>query len=230
MHSRASVLRSNSGNVPACSVGWATMPDPVAALRLAERVAEAARSLGLETALIGAAALAVHRYTRGTEDIDLAVAVDPQRQLVALDKELSAQGFATRLRMPDDDDPLGGVLTVSSGDLADGDAVDLVEVVNFSNPWRAIRSPARVAIARALPLPGSRLRCVTVEDLVALKLYAGGFQDHADIVQLLARNPEVDLECVRETAAPFDRDHVLERLIGQAQALALELGRHRRPE
>jgi hypothetical protein len=231
MRSRASGLRSNSGNVPACCVGSATMPDPADALRLAERVAEAARSLGLESALIGAAALAVHRYTRGTEDIDLAVAVDPQRQLLALERELSARGLATRIRMPDDEDPLGGVLSVwgGCGDGADGDSADLVEVVNFFNPWRTTRSPARDAIRRALPLPGSPLRCVTLEDLVALKLYAGGLNDHADIVQLLARNPNADLERVRGTAASFDRDQVLERLIEQATALAKGLARQRDP-
>jgi hypothetical protein len=98
-------LRSNSGNAPACCVCSATTSDPAAALRLAERVAEAASSLGLESALTGAAALAVHRYTRGTEDIDLAVAVDPQRQLLALERELSARGLATRIRMPDDEAP-----------------------------------------------------------------------------------------------------------------------------
>jgi uncharacterized membrane protein len=53
------------------------MLDPAQSIALAERVVTAARQLGFETALIGAAALAVHRYTRGTEDIDLAVAVDP---------------------------------------------------------------------------------------------------------------------------------------------------------
>ena len=78
-------------------------------------------------------------------------------------------------------------------------------------------------------MPGSPLRCVTLEDLVALKLYAGGLNDHADIVQLLARNPNADLERVRGTAASFDRDQVLERLIEQATALAKGLARQRDP-
>jgi hypothetical protein len=90
------------------------MLDPAASLALAEQVAQAAKQLGFDTALIGAAALAVHRYTRGTD-----------------------------------------------------------------NPGRIVDTPAGAAIARAQPLPGSSLRCVTIEDLVALKLYAGGLADHA---------------------------------------------------
>ncbi len=203
------------------------MPDSNAILRLAERVAEAARSLGFESALIGAAALAVHRYTRGTEDIDLAVSVDPQRHLPELQRHLSAQSLVTELRMPDDDDPLGGLLSVR--DESDGGS-EIVDVVNFFNPWHSGRSPARDAIARAQPLPGTSLRCVTIEDLVALKLYAGGLQDHADIVQLLARNPDVDTDLLRRVAGPFDRGHALDHLIEQAAALGARAGRHRRPE
>ncbi|MCB1636536.1 MAG: hypothetical protein KDI51_18245 [Xanthomonadales bacterium] len=44
-------------------VNWAKMLDSAAALALAEQVSETARTVGFETALIGATALAVHRYT-----------------------------------------------------------------------------------------------------------------------------------------------------------------------
>ncbi len=83
------------------------MPDPATSLALAWQVAETARQLGLDSALIGAAALAVHRYTRGTKDIDLAVAVDHHRELVALGKAFVSCRLHTRLRLPDDEAPLG---------------------------------------------------------------------------------------------------------------------------
>lgn len=191
------------------------MVDPQASLALAEQVAETARRLGLETALIGAAALAVHRYTRGTEDLDLAVHVDPHTGLVDLQQALESEGLRTELRFPDDDDPLGGVLAVQLL-ASDGEPVAVVEVVNFHNPGRLAPTPAPQAIARAQALSDSALRCVKIEDLVALKLYAGGLADHADVVQLLARNREVDLSAVRAAASPFDRDGLLESLIEQA--------------
>jgi hypothetical protein len=192
------------------------MLDPAATLALAERVAETARHLGVDTALIGAAALAVHGYTRGTEDIDLAVAVDPHGHLHALQRALEASGLGTTLRLPDDDDPLGGVLVAWTSETDDGEPVDVVEVVNFRNPARFSPTPAPGAIARARPLAGSSLRCVMIEDLVAFKLYAGGLADLADIEQLLARNPDADLAAIRSVATPFDAGGHLETLIERA--------------
>jgi hypothetical protein len=42
------------------------------ALSLAERIATLASELGIQTALIGASALAAHNYIRATIDVDLA--------------------------------------------------------------------------------------------------------------------------------------------------------------
>lgn len=195
------------------------MLNPDQTLVLAERVALAAESLGIANALIGAAALAVHGYTRGTEDIDLATAVPPDTRLEALARALEAEGLCTRLRMPDEDDPIGGVLTVWSSVDESGHPMDIVEVVNFFNPLRPTSNPARSAIARAEPLSGVHLRCVSLPDLVALKLYAGSLADHADIVEVLARNADPDLDEVRSAATPFDRGHRLEQLIDEAERL-----------
>lgn len=126
-----------------------------------------------------------------------------------------SQGLNTQLRLPDDEDPLGGVLVVWVEAADGGEPVDVVEVVNFRNPGRVIATPAPAAIARAQSLAGSSLRCVTIEDLVALKLYAGGLSDLADIEQLLAHNPDADLDAIRAVAAPFDRDGHLDMLIGR---------------
>ena len=169
--------------------------------------------------MIGAAALSVHGYTRGTKDLDLAVLIDPYTKLRALRDALVASGLQCELRMPDDDDPLGGLLAIRDLRGEDAEAVDLVEVVNFGNPYRPRHTPAAAAMARAEPVAGTSLRCVTFEDLVAFKLYAGNLPDLADIQQLLARNPDVDLASLRAVAAPFDRHGKLDALIASARAL-----------
>lgn len=191
------------------------MLDPDQTLGLAERVALAAERLGIRTALIGAAALAVHGYARGTEDVDLATVVGPDTGLRAVAGALADAGLETELRLPDEDDPLGGVLVIRG---PGGDS-DVVEVVNFLNPLRPRTNPAAMAIARAYPLEGVQLRCVALADLVALKLYAGSRSDLADIVQLLARNPDADPNALRSIAGPFDRSGCLESLISEARAL-----------
>jgi hypothetical protein len=192
------------------------MLDPARSIALAERVADIARRLGFESALIGAGALAVHRYTRGTEGIDLAVDLDPGLQLAGLAQALPDNGLRATLRPPDDDDPLGGVITIHPALDDPGGPDDRVEVVNFRNPGNPVRNPGPGALARTRPLPESALRCVTVEVLVALKLYAGGLADHADIVELLARNPDVDPAQLRAIASPFDAKGILEGLVEQA--------------
>jgi hypothetical protein len=206
-------------------VNAANMLDPESSLSLAERVAVACSELGFECALIGAAALAVHRYARGTEDVDLAVNVDPLSQLATLERALMAGGLRTRLRLPDEDDSLGGVLAIWSAEDADGSPVDTVDVVNFHNPFNPVRNPGAAAIARARPLDDLAIRCVTLEDLIALKLYAGGLTDRADIVELLVQNPDADIALIRSTAAPFDVDDGLDRLIDAARKQLAENAR-----
>lgn len=184
------------------------MLDPDKTLALAEQVSQAAESLGIQTALIGATALAVHGFTRGTDDVDLASVVPPDtlRQLLTVSK---AAGLKAKLRLPDDDLP-GGVLVVWASEDQNGDPIDVGEVVNFYNPLRPVANPAAKAIARAFPLDVLRLRCVALPDLVALKLYAGSGGDLNDIVQLLANNPDTDLDAVRSIAQPFDKANSLD--------------------
>jgi hypothetical protein len=192
------------------------MDDP-APFQLAERVAEAARKLGIETALIGAIALAAHNYVRGTDDVDLAVAVDRRTVLRGLEQALIELGLHAELRMPADQDDLGGVLGIWEHEDADGRPLDLVEVVNFHNPYRPKPNPAKAAIENALRLDErTHLKYVRLADLVALKLYAGSRTDLADVCEVLARNPDADLEEIRRVAKPYDAAGELERLIAEA--------------
>lgn len=191
------------------------MLDPDKSLELAEQVARAAENLGIKTALIGASALAVHGYTRGTEVIDFAAAVPPDR-LQQLLSAMRAAGLRADLRLPDDEDPLGGVLVVWASVDENGDPTDVVEVVNFYNPLHPVANPGSQAIARAVDLEALHLRCVALADLVALKLYAGGGGDLNDVVQLLAHNPDTDLDKLRSIAQPFDKANALDALMEEA--------------
>lgn len=173
------------------------MDEQATPVELAERVAGIAHSLGIETVLIGAYALAAHHYVRGTSDIDLASDVSLER-LQLLQRELETDGFKTRLLKPDEEDELGGKLVVWKQSNEDGDPVDPVEVVNYSNPYRPRRTPATQAIKNAISLEGKpALRYPRLADLIALKLYAGSLRDEADVVELLVKNPDEDLEEIR---------------------------------
>lgn len=156
--------------------------------------------------VIGAAALAAHGYVRFTEDLDLGVNTD----LGTLEKiadELRMAGFDVELGEPDGQDPLGGVVDVRG-------PFGLVQIVNYGGRFPAVID-AGLAAADTVVRPGSRLRIVPLPHLVALKLYAGGMKSRADIVELLARNPDADLAAVRELCRSW-RLRGLESLIDEA--------------
>jgi hypothetical protein len=189
-------------------------------LDLAERVADAARELGIETALIGAIAMAVHMYIRGTSDVDLATNVSSPSDLRRLQEKLEALGLKTELRLPDEEDPLGGVLEVWQHEDDEALPIEPVEVVNFLNPHRPALNPGAAAIRNAVRIDeSSPLRSACLPDLIALKLYSESRRDRADVVELLARNPEADREAIRVACAPFGFGEILEQLIREADQM-----------
>jgi hypothetical protein len=73
--------------------------------------------------------------------------------------------------------------------------------------FRRIGDPCRIEdalrTATATLRPGSRLKLVPLPQLVALKLYAGGLKSEADVLELLARNPEADLDEMRKVCKRY---------------------------
>jgi hypothetical protein len=148
---------------------------------LLARVHVALAAAGIPTALIGAAALAIHGVSRSTFDQDL---------LVMDERVLSTQtwaglesGVTVDIRRGDSDDPLAGVVRLTAANERD------VDVVVGRHPWQA----EILAEADAFNIDGIELHVVTAPGLVLLKLYAGGTQDLWDIEQLrAAAGPPLD--------------------------------------
>ena len=179
------------------------MAEETAVVDLGERVARRARELGIETIVIGAYAMAIHNYVRGSVDFDLGARVEIQ-DLERLRGVLDHDGLSTKLNLPDEEDDLGGKLIVWNRADEDGDPLEPVEVVNFHNALRPRSSPARAAIENATPLQEKPdLRFPTLADLIALKLDAGGPKDLADVVELLRQNPAADIEEIRATCQRY---------------------------
>jgi hypothetical protein len=108
---------------------------------------------------------------------------------------LRDEGFTVELREPDSDDPLGGVIDVSG-------PFGLIQVVSFANRFSAVIRDA-LAGDDVRIRSGSDLRLVPIAHLLALKLYAGGSGSKSDIVELLRRNPEADIEAIRATCQTY---------------------------
>lgn len=179
-------------------------------LHVVEDVALILEQYNAPALIIGGLALAVHRYPRDTVDVDLAIALEP-RQLDAIAQRLRASGYDVEVRAPDAADPLGGVIDVRT---SEGDV--LVQVVNFSNPPTG-GFPRLVAdaLATSMLLPESKgLRVVDLPHLIAFKLYAGGRKSELDILELLARNPELDVAHLRQLCESYRLTTELEAILG----------------
>jgi hypothetical protein len=186
------------------------------AVDLAERVAQIASGLNIQTVLIGAYALAAHHYVRATADIDLAsdVKLDDLRRL---EQALREAGLHTELRQPDEEDPLGGVIEIWERVDETGDPVDAVEVVNFYNPYRPRRTPAMQAIRNGIPIAEKpALRYPRLDDLIALKLDTGSRRDEDDVIDVLVANPDANLDEIRATCKAYGLDRI-DALIAAAQ-------------
>jgi len=183
------------------------------ALELAGEVTRVLKEVGEEPLLIGAIALAVHGYVRGTEDVDLALAVEPQR-LVRLATLLSEQipGADVTVTTPEADDPLGGVIDIRRG----GEAGDVVQVVNFERRGGGFPAVVRNALTEPFTFPGGVEGAVVVpEDLVLFKLYAGGLRNHGDIQELLVRT-HVDRARLEALAERYGLMRELREVLGKA--------------
>ncbi len=183
-------------------------------LRVATDVLHVLKDHGADAVLIGGVALAVHQYPRDTVDLDLAVAVAPGL-LHEVAASLAALGYDVAVRDPDAADPLGGVLDVQGSD------ADLVQVVNFLNP-PAGGFPRLVAdaLVTASPLvPGQEIRVVDLYHLVAFKLYAGGPKSMLDILELIERNPTLDLGRLEALCASYRMDRDLRKVLDMAQTV-----------
>jgi len=148
----------------------------------------------IDAVIIGAVALAAYNYVRQTDDMDFGVNADIT-VLRELEHALRAKGYDVALREPDAQDPLGGVLDIAG-------PFGLLQIVSYADRFPAVIEDA-VRGATLVAREGSPLKIVPIPQLVALKLYAGGMKSKADIIELLVRNPDIDLELIHSVCERY---------------------------
>ena len=87
------------------------------------------------------------------------------------------------------------------------------QVVSFGTTFPAVIRDAIEGATLTIEA-GSSLLVTPIEQLVALKLYAGGHKSRADIAELLARTPAPDLPKLREVCARYNLSRELEAVLG----------------
>lgn len=142
--------------------------------KLLRRLAEA----GVEFCVVGAYALAVHGYSRGTADVDIVVAtsIENLRRLAAVLSELGAT-----------DEPGGGPAALNAARLGTGERklftrlgpVHVLSEVEGVPGYRALASRAV-----EVDVEGAQIPFCSRSDLIAMKRAAGRLIDLADLERL----------------------------------------------
>lgn len=148
-------------------------------MTLLEQVVEVLEDHERRFVVIGAAAMAVHGVSRSTLDLDL-FTTDAAVLLASEWDELPGSIHIDR-RFGDHDDPLAGLIRFETGNER---PIDLI--VGHGGWQEQVLENAQPAI-----VGGVELMVARIDDLVVLKLYAGGPQDLADAIQLLAIDPSI---------------------------------------
>jgi hypothetical protein len=93
----------------------------------------------------------------------------------------------------------------------------LVQIVSFSGRFPAVIEDA-VRLSTLVVRDNSPLKIMPIPHLIALKLYAGGHKSKADIIELLVRNPDLELGGVRSVCARYGLGG-LEELIAESRTV-----------
>lgn len=184
------------------------MQNKTTLLDAAEEIARILQEHQIGVIVIGAAAMAAHHYVRLTHDIDLGVNASV-KQLKTLKDALMQAHFSVTLREPDGQDPLGGVIDVTG-------SFGLVQIISFADRFPAAIDDA-LQTATTCIRPNRVLKLIPLPQLVALKLYAGGLKSKADIAELLLRNPDADLDAIRQTCNRY-RLNGLDAILAELQS------------
>lgn len=168
--------------------------------------------ISINFALIGGLSMAAWGVVRATEDLDFLADCDPSpighRQLRSqLESFLRQESCQVEWRVGAHDDPIPLLLRIQLAAKHGGLGVDIL--------W-AHKRWQREALKRTVSLnvSRSRIRVLHPEDLILLKLDAGGPQDLADVEGLLADPPpQLNLARLKKTTARLRLGRLLEKCL-----------------
>ena len=158
-------------------------------------VRDCLNELGIAYAVIGALAVSYYGIPRSTSDADAVIWLkDTQITSGDLTKRLGLAGFNAELKRGDLEDPVVGAIAVED---RHQNRVDLLLGLRGMDPE---------AIGRCLesPLLDSTVRIIAAEDLIAMKIFVGGFRDLEDVRGILqVSGDQLNLDLLRKLARRY---------------------------
>ncbi|RPI28544.1 MAG: hypothetical protein EHM61_04820 [Acidobacteria bacterium] len=164
---------------------------------LLTEVATRLDGLRIPYAVVGGLAASFHGVVRSSLDADVVIsAVDRKAVVPGLIRELKEAGWNVVEREGGFEDPVASVIAVSDG------------YANRVDILTGIRGMAPGFVSRTIPssLFGATLRMISLEDFIAMKLFAGGPRDVEDArAALRVSSSALDLRLLKELAAGYGR-------------------------
>ena len=172
-------------------------------------VADLLVALSIPYAVAGGFAVSFYGIPRATDDADGVVWIkDSGQSAVDLLNSLRASGYRAELRQGDPEDPI--LLSIRVEDNY-RNRMDLLLGVRGLDPDAVHRCVSA-------SLFGSALRILGAEDLIGMKIFAGGPQDLIDVRGILQVSRErLNPDLLRQVGRGYGRDvaHTLEELLQQ---------------
>jgi hypothetical protein len=173
-------------------------PNSGSSPQLLDRIGRILESQKARWAAIGALAVAYHGVVRASLDADALISLKGAGlDLDTLARLLSDQGLTVEVRMGEEGDPLGFVVRIFD---AERNQVDLIGGIRKLDPGFFDR-------ALSDEFDGLKLRFASPEDLIALKVYAGGPKDMEDAKGVLeVQSGAIDKDLVLSLCRRFGAD------------------------
>jgi hypothetical protein len=151
-------------------------------------------------AVVGALAVSYYGIPRATADADAVIWLDNSgKSTREIANKIAGAGYRVELRQGDVDDPIAQLIQIND---EHGNEVDLLHGVRGMDP---------AATGRCVnaSLQGGSIRILAVEDLIAMKAFAGGPQDLQDVRGILQVSGQVlNSTLLKSLAAHFGADVV----------------------
>ena len=148
-------------------------------------------------AIIGAFAASFYGVVRASLDADAVISILASQDITNLCQEYRLAGLNAEYRKGDIDDPILGVINIED---SFHNRVDLL---------MGIRGMRQEAFARCqeAQFKGTLIRLVSLEDFIALKIFAGSPKDMADAIGVLdVSGQKINLNLVKEVTSQFGPD------------------------
>jgi len=145
-------------------------------------------------AVIGAFAASFYGMVRASLDADAVISIHTPKDATDLCSNLKSLGLKATYRKGDTEDPIGGVINIED---QFSNRVDLLMGIRGMRPEALLR-------CQEAQFMGALIKIVSIEDFIALKIFAGSPKDIGDVMGVMDVSREkINLNSLKEITSQY---------------------------